>query len=96
MKQMVICVISVELFIPMSHSLKEKRKQIKSLKERLQSRFNASVAELDFLDEWQRSLLGMTMISNDRRYLEKQQSSIENFILEVRDIELLNFNCEWL
>ncbi|MCK4707584.1 MAG: DUF503 domain-containing protein, partial [Gammaproteobacteria bacterium] len=86
-KNVVVCIISIELLIPMAHSLKEKRKHIKSLKERLQNRFNASVAEVAALDDWQRSVLGVAMISNDRRYLEKQYSSIENFILEIRDIE---------
>ena len=94
--QAVVCVISIELFIPMAHSLKEKRKHIKSLKERLQNRFNASVSEVGFLDDWQRAVLGVAMISNDRRYLEKQYSKIENFILEIRELELLNINIEWL
>jgi len=94
--QPVVCVISIELFIPMSHSLKEKRKQIKSLKERLKNRFNASVAEIAALDDWQRAVLGMSMISNDKVYLEKQFRNIETLILEVRGVELININIEWL
>lgn len=93
--QAVVCVISIELFIPMAHSLKEKRKHIKSLKERLQNRFNASVSEVGYLDDWQRAVLGVAMISNDRRYLEKQYSKIEKFILEIRELELLKMNIEW-
>jgi len=95
-EQLVVCVISIELLIPMAHSLKEKRKQIKSLKERLKNRFNASVAEVGSLDEWQRAVLGMSMISNDKRYLEKQYSAIEKMVLEGREVELINMNIEWL
>lgn len=92
----VICVISLVLHIPMSHSLKDKRKHVKSLKERIKNRFNASVAEIAALDDWQRAVIGISMISNDRRYLEKQYSLIENYVLETKGIELLSINSEWL
>ena len=82
--------------IPMSHSLKDKRRSIKGLKERLKSRFNASVAEIGMLDDWQHSVLGMSMISNDKLYLEKQYRSIEKMVLEGRGVELININIEWL
>ena len=80
----------------MAHSLKEKRKQIKSLKERLKNRFNASVAEVGALDDWQRAVLGLSMISNDKIFLEKQYRGIETLILEGREVELININIEWV
>lgn len=91
-----VCVISVELMIPMSHSLKDKRKQIKSLKDKIRNRFNASVAEIDFLDDWQRSILGVSMIGNDKRYIESQFRAIETLVLEYRALELVNINLEWV
>lgn len=80
----------------MAHSLKEKRKQIKSLKERLKNRFNASVAEVGALDDWQRAVLGISMISNDKIYLEKQYRAIETLVLEGREVELISIDIEWL
>jgi len=91
-----VCVVSVDLMIPMSHSLKDKRKQVKSLKDKIRNRFNASVAEIDYLDDWQRSTLGVSMIGNDKQFLEKQYRAIENLLLENRETELLNINIEWL
>ena len=96
MSQANLCVVSIELLIPMSHSLKDKRKQVKSLKDKISNRFNASVAEIDYLDDWQRSTLGVSMIGNDKTYLEKQYHAIENLLLENRETELLNINIEWL
>lgn len=96
MSQANLCVVSIELLIPVSHSLKDKRKQIKSLKDKISSRFNASVAEINFLDDWQRSTLGVSMIGNNKKYLEKQYHAIENLLLENRETELLNINIEWL
>jgi uncharacterized protein YlxP (DUF503 family) len=84
------------LHIPCAASLKDKRKQIKSLRERLQAKFNASVAEIDAHDEWQSAVIGITMISNDRRYLEAQYSAIEQLVMDYRDIELVNMRREWL
>ncbi|VAW64908.1 YlxP-like protein [hydrothermal vent metagenome] len=84
------------LEIPQAHSLKDKRRQIKSLKERIMSRFNASVAEVDYLDNWQKSVLAICMVSNDKSYLDKQFSLLETRVLEYAEIELLSMDREWL
>lgn len=91
-----ILFMQVELHIPCAHSLKEKRKPVAGLKQRLQNRFNASVAEIDYLDDWQQAMLGICMISNDRRYLEGQSQAMEQMILDIKDIELVNTQREWL
>ena len=91
-----ILFLAIELHIPHAHSLKEKRKHVKGIKDRLQSKFNASVAEIDALDDWQRSVIGITMISNDKRYLEKQSSSIETLLIETRDMEVIHIEKQWL
>ena len=91
-----ILLITLELHIPYAQSLKEKRKHIKSLRDRLRAKFNASVAEIDGLDDWQRSVIGITMISNDRRYLESQYSAVEALLLEYRDVQLVQLHKEWL
>ena len=91
-----IILVVIELHIPFAHSLKEKRKQVKSLKDRLQHRFNASVAEIDAMEEWQRSVVGITMISNDKRFLESQTSAMEQQVLEYTELEVVKFKKEWL
>lgn len=88
--------IILDLKIPYSHSLKEKRSQIKSLKDRLGSRFNASVAEIDALDNWQQAIIGICMISNDRSYLDRQYSLIETQVLEYTELELITMTRQWL
>ncbi len=60
------------------------------------SRFNASVAEVDFLDNWKRSVLAVCMISNDRSYLDQQFSLLEARVLEYTELELLSMDREWL
>ena len=52
-----IGVITFELRLDESHSLKDKRHFVKSLKDRLRAKFNVAVAEIDFQDLWQRGLV---------------------------------------
>ena len=91
-----ILLIRLDLNIPYARSLKDKRSQIKSLKDRLSSRFNASIAEIDALDNWQQAVMGICMISNDKSYLDKQYSLVETLILEYTELDLIAMTREWL
>lgn len=88
--------ISIEFVVPQANSLKAKRRVVKSILARLKNKFNASVAEIGYLDKWQRSLIGITMINTNRVMLEQQLVAIENQLRAVADIDLLAFNVEWL
>lgn len=91
-----VLLIKISLQIPYAHSLKDKRSQIKSLKDRLSSRFNASVAEIDALDNWQQAVMGVCMVSNERSYLDKQYSLVEAMVLDYTELQLINMTREWL
>ena len=91
-----VLLIKFSLQIPYSRSLKDKRSQVKSLKDRLRNRFNASVAEIDALDNRQLAVIGVCMLSNDKTYLDKQYSLIETLVLEYKALELINVTREWL
>jgi uncharacterized protein YlxP (DUF503 family) len=91
-----VLLIKLSLQIHYAHSLKDKRSQIKSLKDRLSSRFNASIAEIDALENRQQAVIGVCMIGNDRSYLDKQYSLVEALVLEYTELELINMTREWL
>lgn len=67
---MVVGVIGWELQVLDARSLKEKRRVVKSLKERLRNRFNVSVAETAYQDRWQRAEITACVVSTDRRRAE--------------------------
>lgn len=67
---MVVGVIGWEIQLFGPRSLKEKRRLVKSLKERLRSRFNVSVAETGDQDVWQRAELTACVVATDRRRAE--------------------------
>ena len=59
-----VCLIEARLHFGESHDLKGKRKQLKSLKEQVQGRFGASVAETDGHDTWQRATLLIALVGD--------------------------------
>ena len=91
-----ILLITLELHIPLAHSLKDKRSHIKSLKDRISHRFNVSIAEIDFLDDWQRAMFGICIISNDKSYLDKQYSLIESMVIDFSGLEIAKITREWI
>ena len=68
---MIVGLCTVELFIPDSHSLKDKRQVLQSLKNRLREKFNLSVAEVDGQDLWQKAVLGLACVANEGRYVNQ-------------------------
>jgi uncharacterized protein YlxP (DUF503 family) len=62
-------VLHLELMVGDAMSLKDKRRIIKSFKDRLRARHNVSVSEVDFLDNKRHAALAVAMVGNDRRYI---------------------------
>ena len=87
---MIVGIMTVELFIPLSDSLKSKRYAIKSIKERLKNRFNISISEVDNNDKWQRATLGVAMVSNETQYIESNLTKVMNQILGDHRVEVLD------
>ena len=93
-----IGVCKVKLHIPENQSLKGKRRIVKSVISRLQSKYNISIAEVDDHDLWQIATLGITCVSNHNQHVDETLSKVINFVvqnypeLEIvdHDIEILN------
>ena len=77
---MVVGVIAWELHLAGCQSLKDKRRVVKSLKDRLHHRFNVSAAEVDHLDVWQRASLAASVVSNDHRHAEEVLTSCDRLV----------------
>lgn len=92
---MIVGICRIELFIPDSRSLKQKRQVMKALKDRIKSRFNASIAEVDYLDLWQRATLGVAIVSNETQYIERTVAHILNLINLDHRVEVLDHVLEW-
>jgi uncharacterized protein YlxP (DUF503 family) len=92
----VVAVLTLEIFVEHSHSLKEKRHVVKSLKDRLRRRFNVAVAEIDGLDSWQRSVVAAVTVANDRVRAEQVLQAVENDSANMLGSMLASSGVEWL
>jgi len=76
-----------------ARSLKEKRKILKSLKDRI-SRMNVSIAEIDDQDKWQAATLGVALVSNDSAYINSVMDKLSVFLLDFPGMEVLQIETE--
>lgn len=93
---MVVGVLQVEIAVPDAMSLKDKRRVVKSLKDRIAHGHNVSIAEVGALDEHRRSILGIAMVSNDARYVESGLSKLVDFIRSVPQADLIDYQIDLL
>ena len=93
---MTIGVLQLEIGIPDAMSLKDKRRVVKSLKDRIAHSHNVSVAEVGALDEHRRSIIGIAMVSNDARYVESQLSKLVDFVRLNPQASLIDYQIELL
>ena len=93
---MIVGVLRAELAVLGATSLKDKRRVVKSIKDKLSNRHNVSVAEVDGLDSHQRAVLGLAMVSNDSRFVESCLSKIVDELRVARDACLVDYEIELL
>lgn len=95
---MVVGVCHIDLLIHGNHSLKGKRQILKKVIERVKNRFNVSVAEVGSHDLWQRAEIGLSIVGNDRAFVNSLLDKVLDFIedlhiVEVSDHEIDLINC---
>jgi uncharacterized protein YlxP (DUF503 family) len=91
-----IGVITFELRIEDSHSLKDKRHYVQGLKDRLRTKFNVAVAEIDAQDSWQRGVVACVTVSPDQVFAEKVLQSVEREAASLLGGILVDATVEWL
>lgn len=87
---MTIGIARLTLFLPASHSLKEKRMVLRRIKSLVRDKFNVAIAEVGQNDLWQRAALGLTVVGNDRAFTESALDEVVRFVrshAEVTNVE---------
>jgi uncharacterized protein YlxP (DUF503 family) len=84
----------MELSFDEVFSLKDKRQILKSIIERLKSRYNASIAEVDLNDTWKNAVIGVSCVSNDAKHVDSMLNNIVNFVENDGRAVLFNYNTE--
>jgi uncharacterized protein len=91
---MIVGICTVELFLPDNGSLKDKRRVLKSLKERLKQRFNVSIAEVDDQDLWQRTVVGIACVGNRKDYVNEVLDKVIGAIRGTPRVEIIDCRLE--
>ena len=91
---MVIGVCKIILSMDQAFSLKEKRHIVKSIIERLKSRFNASVAEVGLNDKWKNAMVGVACVSNNASHADSIMANIINFVENDGRVEIIDYSTE--
>ncbi|HJT89985.1 MAG TPA: DUF503 domain-containing protein [Bryobacteraceae bacterium] len=91
-----IGVLTLELRLENSHSLKDKRNVVQSLKNRLRHKFNVAVAEIEPQDLWQRATVAAVTVSSSHVFAEKVLRSVEAEAASLLGAELADATVEWL
>jgi hypothetical protein len=79
----VVALLSIELHLPGSRSLKDKRMVLRGIKDRLR-KFNIAVAEVDHHDLWQRAGLGVVTISTANAHADRELAAV---VAEIERLE---------
>jgi uncharacterized protein YlxP (DUF503 family) len=93
---MVVGVLQVEISIPDAMSLKDKRRVVLSLKDRISHGHNVSVAEVGALDEHRRSVIGIAMVANDKQYVEGGLSKLVDLVRMTGNLSLIDYQIDFL
>ncbi len=91
---MTVGTLEVKLMIRQSRSLKDKRRVLRSLKDKVRNRHNVSVAEVGALDSHQQAIVGFAMAGNDGRYIDGALAKIVDLIRGFHAAELVDYEVE--
>lgn len=92
---MVVGLLSLEIHILNSISLKDKRMVLNHIKDRIHRKFNVSVAEIDYQDKWQRSLIGIALVTSEKRYAEELLNKIFHLLDTDDSFEIVQYSIDY-
>lgn len=92
---MIIGVLVLDIFLPFARSLKDKRQILKGFTDRVRSRHNVSLAELDFQDKWQRARIGVAALNSRKKIVEGILSRIFAEAEAVPDAQVIGHSLEF-
>ena len=87
------CAVRLELELPFSSGLKDKRQILRSLKDRLR-RKNVSVVEADNQNLWQRATVEVALAATDRRAVEEKREEVRRILLNYEELAILEWREE--
>jgi hypothetical protein len=95
-RRMHVAGFEVDIRIPDSHSLKDRRQVVRSLLDGARQRFAVSAAEVGGQDTWQRATLGFAVVASEARLVDEVIDSLDRFLWSRPEIEVVDAETRWL
>ncbi|MCP4682665.1 MAG: DUF503 domain-containing protein [Desulfobacterales bacterium] len=91
---MVVGTLKLDFLLSDNRSLKGKRKVVRSMADKVKSRFNVSIAEVGSNDKWQRIEIGICAVGNDRRHVDSSLNHVFTFIESLYLAQIVDTHME--
>ena len=91
---MTVGTLRVVFLVAGAASLKDKRRVVKGLKDRIRHRFNVSVAEVDFHELWQRSAIGVAAVGTDGAFIAEVLGKVLALVRRDHSVQVLRHDME--
>ena len=91
---MIVGVLHVECSLPGTQSIKDKRRIVRSLLDRLHHRFHVAAAEVTHQDSWRRAGLAVAYVSTDARHADEVLARVAREIDRQGDLVLMDYSIE--
>jgi uncharacterized protein YlxP (DUF503 family) len=91
---MVVGLANIDIHLPESGSLKNKRQLVKGVKDRVKNKFNVSIAEVGHNDLWQRATIGVSVVANDKKFANQVLSKVVEQINKENGLQILDYSIE--
>lgn len=91
---MIVATLELRILVRDARTLKDKRRVVKSLKDRIRHRFPVSIAEVGSLDSRQQSDLGVAIVSNASRHATAVLSKVADFVRQSVVAEVVDYSIE--
>ena len=93
---MIVGTLTLHIFIPWSHSLKEKRMVLRSVTQKVRNKYNVSIAEIEDQDLHQSLMLGICCVSNERNHAVDMLQKITTYVESITEAEVVESQIEVL
>jgi uncharacterized protein YlxP (DUF503 family) len=91
---MIVGILSLQVSVFEAMTLKDKRRVIRSLKDRIHNKFNVSIAEVGHNDSIRTAVLGVALVANENRFIDSALSEIVNFVRNIPQLTLVDYHIE--
>jgi uncharacterized protein YlxP (DUF503 family) len=91
---MIVGLLSIETYLPVAHSLKDKRRVLRKVIDGIRHRHNVSIAEVGRNDTWQRAQIAVCMVANDSAFVHSALSRVFNEIEKNLDGEIIDYSID--